>query len=64
MHIELGPSLESFTEVYYQTKAVEESLMVALDGSSAGQYLKIWIDTNDYLTICEIEVYAEESKYM
>lgn len=61
VHIELGPSLDSLTEIYYQEDAVEEDLNVGLDGSYSGQFVKIWIETTDYLTICEVEVYAEES---
>ena len=63
VHIELGSTLDSLTEIFYQRQTVTTSLTAAFDGSFSGQFLKIWIEATDYLTICEIEVYAEESKY-
>lgn len=57
VHIELGLSNDSMTEIFYQENAVAETLLVGFDGSHSGQFIKVWIETTDYLTICELEVY-------
>lgn len=61
IHIEFGENLAELRGIYFHSGPVSDVLNITFPKPYTGQVMKLWIDANDYFTICEIEIYGKSS---
>ena len=62
LHIEIGSSKENLTKIMYHENEIGYNATFPFDTQPVGRYVKLWIEIEEYLTVCELEVYDNHGR--